>query len=83
LTIDNKNYSKELTIRRNNPFSLFQEMDRLFDKLTRDVWPFGWRRFPRLSLAEMEDEPIFRTPLANISEEKDNYVIICRIARIK
>jgi len=62
--------SRELTVRRENPFSLFQEMDRMFDSFFNDdFWPFGLTRRRRpFSLIIREDEPIFRTPLSNITE---------------
>ncbi|MFX1455825.1 MAG: Hsp20/alpha crystallin family protein [Promethearchaeota archaeon] len=64
--------SREITVRRESPFSLFQEMDRIFGDMQRNFfddwnWPFVRRRRP-FSLILREDEPIFRTPLANITE---------------
>ncbi len=72
--------SREITLRRESPFSLFQEMDRFFDDVRRSFfedwwWPFSGRAFRPLSLEISEDEPIFRTPLANISETKDYFII--------
>ncbi len=71
--------SHELSMRRENPFSLFQEMDKLFDDVSRaffdDRWPFDSRRRRPFGLVIREDEPMFRTPLANISETKDNFMI--------
>lgn len=68
--------SRELTIRRGNPFSLFQEMDRMFDDLFDDFsWPFGRRMKRPLGLVIKENEPIFRTPLANIKDLKDHFEI--------
>lgn len=69
--------TRELSVRRENPFSLFQEMDRMFDNFFNDdVWPFGWshRRRP-LGLIIREDEPLFRTPLSNITETEDGFEI--------
>ncbi len=75
----NKEESKthELSVRREHPFSLFQEMDRFFDDLSRNFfndwyWPFGGRRKPGLSIVFSDNEPIFRTPLANIKAD-DNF----------
>ncbi len=67
--------SRELSIRRENPFSLFQQMDRLFDDLSRGFFE-DWRpRFPRdFKLADRE-EPLFRTPLSNIKEAEDHFEI--------
>ncbi|MBD3256318.1 MAG: Hsp20 family protein [Candidatus Lokiarchaeota archaeon] len=75
--------SRELSIRRESPFSLFQQMDRMFDNMWRDFddnfwWPFGRRRVP-LSLSISEDEPLFRTPLTNISEDDNTYTISAEV----
>ena len=69
--------SRELIVRRENPFSLFQEMDRMFDSFFNDdLWPFGLTRRRRpLGLIIREDEPIFRTPLSNITETEDAFEI--------
>ena len=72
--------TRELSIRRESPFSLFQQMDRLFDDLNRNfmddwMWPFGIRRNRPLSLVIAENEPLFRTPLANINEDEKNFII--------
>jgi HSP20 family protein len=67
--------SREITVRRESPFSLFQEMDRLFNDMQRNFfedWPFGLRRQRPFSVIIKDDEPIFRTPLANITET-DNF----------
>jgi HSP20 family protein len=70
--------SRELAVRRENPFSIFQEMDRMFDNFFNDDfwWPFGYssRRRP-FSLVIRDDEPIFRTPLSNITETDKTYEI--------
>ena len=54
-------------------------MDRLFEDLNRNfmddwIWPFGSRRRP-LSLVISENEPMFRTPLANINEDEKNFMV--------
>lgn len=72
--------SREITVRRESPFSLFQEMDRLFNDMQRNFfddwnWPFGIRRRQPISLIIREDEPIFRTPLANITEDEGFFKI--------
>jgi len=76
--------SRELAMRRESPFSLFQRMDQYFNDLTRGFfddwnWPFKFRRTRPLSLRIMETEPFFRTPLTNISEDESNYNIIAEI----
>ncbi|MHA1106211.1 MAG: Hsp20/alpha crystallin family protein [Promethearchaeota archaeon] len=68
--------SRELSIRRGNPFSLFQEMDQMFDDIFEDFsWPFSRRRHRPLGIMIRENEPIFRTPLANIKDLEDHYEI--------
>lgn len=76
--------SKELAIRRENPFSLFQQMDRHFDDLRRGFfndwyWPFKSMRSRPLSLIAMESEPFFRTPLSNITEDENNFNILAEL----
>ncbi|MFX1498280.1 MAG: Hsp20/alpha crystallin family protein [Promethearchaeota archaeon] len=69
--------SRELAIRKESPFSLFQEMDKMFDSLWRDAddwfWPFGRRR--RFAPIRWEEAPIFRTPLSNITETEKEFSI--------
>ena len=76
-----KKDAREITIRRDSPFSLFQEMDRVFDDMFNDMWPFGRRRHP-LSLIIRDNEPRFRTPLANIHETETNYNITAELPGI-
>jgi HSP20 family protein len=69
--------SRELSIRRENPFSLFQEVDKMFDEMTRSFsdW-FGPSRFPRMGdLMKREEGPLFRTPLTNIKESDGEFEI--------
>ncbi|MFO7796951.1 MAG: Hsp20/alpha crystallin family protein [Promethearchaeia archaeon] len=69
--------SRELSIRRERPFSIFQEMDKMFNELTRrfdEFWrPTRWPRFG--SLMETEEGPLFRTPLTNIKDKEDHIEI--------
>jgi len=68
--------SRELSLRRENPFSLFQQMDRMFDNFFEDIsWPFSRRSYTPLNLLIRENEPIFRTPLANIKDLEDHFEI--------
>jgi HSP20 family protein len=69
--------SRELSIRRDNPFSLFQEVDKMFDEMTRNFsdW-FAPSRFPRFGdLMKREEGPLFRTPLTNIKESDGEFEI--------
>ncbi len=72
--------SHELAVRRESPFSLFQEMDRMFDNLWRgfdeSFWPFRRRRYEPI---KWEDLPVFRTPLSNITENKESYSITAEL----
>jgi len=80
--------SKELAIRRENPFSIFQKMDRYFDDLRRQFfndwyWPSKFMRTRPLSLTAMETEPFFRTPLANINEDENNFNVLVEMPGLK
>jgi len=67
--------SRELSIRRENPFSLFQQMDRLFDDLSRGFFEDWMPRFPRNFKPAEREAPLFRTPLSNINETEDHFEI--------
>ncbi len=71
-----KKKTREISLRRENPFSLFQDLDRTFAELWNDdfFFPYGRRR-KRQEMVPVEDRPFFRTPLANIQEEKNNFII--------
>jgi len=68
--------SRELSLRRGNPFSLFQEIDKMFDDFWGGdaMWPFRRRR-----PIKWEDIPFFRTPLTNITETDDSYNISAEV----
>jgi HSP20 family protein len=68
--------SRELSLRRGNPFSLFQEIDKMFDDIWGEssMWPFRRRR-----PIKWEDIPYFRTPLTNITETDDSFNISAEI----
>jgi HSP20 family protein len=76
----NEKKSHELAVRRESPFSLFQEMDRMFDNLWRGFddyfWPFRRRRYEPIKWEEL---PVFRTPLSNIVEDEDKYSITAEL----
>jgi HSP20 family protein len=76
--------TREITVRRESPFSLFQEMDRMFNEMQRNFfddlyWPFGRQRRQPFSLIIREDEPIFRTPLSNITEDDEAFSITAEL----
>ncbi len=71
---ENTKEKKEYFIKRENPFSLFQNMDQLFDSLNRNFfndwfYPLNRSIAPTLQLQLNNNLPIFRTPLANIIED--------------
>jgi HSP20 family protein len=73
--------SRELSIRRESPFSLFQQMDRMFDDMWRrfddwSYWPFSRRKYEPV---KWEEAPFYRTPLSNITEDEKSYNIIAEI----
>ena len=76
--------SKELAIKKERPFSLFQDMDRYFNDLSRnlfDDWMFPLRSriWPILSSSIIEREPFFRMPLTNITEDDKNFNIVAEM----
>ena len=76
--------SKELAIKRQNPFSIFQTMDRYFDDLRKGFFndwylPFKQMKIQPFSLSTIETEPFFRTPLANITEDENNFNIMAEL----
>ena len=75
--------TREITVRRESPFSLFQEMDRWFDDVFEDfLWPFNRRRSNPFHLTVRDIEPIFRTPLTNIKETEDHFDITTELPGI-
>ena len=83
MTNGDKKDAREIVIRRDSPFSLFQEMDRFFDDMLDDVWwPFGRRNRRPLNLILRDNEPRFRTPLANIHETDKTFNITAELPGI-
>ncbi len=75
--------AREITVRRESPFSLFQEMDRMFDDVFNNTfWPFSRKRYSPFNLVVRDDEPIFRTPLANIHEAENHFNITAELPGI-
>ncbi len=66
---EKKENSREIALRHFYPFSLSQSMDHYFNKM--------WRRFENLMapIKVWQDEPIFRIPLANITENNNTFSI--------
>ncbi len=63
---------RELARRQEHPFSLFEDIDKVFDQMTRRFFnfPFGTR-----DVEEYSDRPFFRTPLANVKETEEKYMV--------
>jgi len=79
----NKKDAREIIIRRDSPFSLFQEMDRFFDDMFNDMWwPFNRRTQRPFGLIHRESEPRFRTPLANVQETEKEFNITAELPGI-
>lgn len=79
---EEKKKSRELTAKRENPFSLFQTMDRFLSDINREFNELFWR--PRLSTfggssKELTERPFFRTPLTNVNENEKEYMITTEV----
>ncbi len=70
--------------RRYRPLSAFRSMDRFFNDLTRWFDDFFWRPmrlwdYEPFSLKIFEEDPLFRIPLANITEDDESYSITAEL----
>ena len=82
-TNGDKKDAREITIRRDSPFSLFQDMDRFFDDMMDDfMWPFSRKARRPFGLIIRDNEPRFRTPLANIHETEKQFNITAELPGI-
>lgn len=72
-----KDTSKEIEIRREKPFSLFQEMDRYMSRMMKQFDDYFEQPFR--SLVPRFDESVLRTPLANVVEDEKAYNITAEI----
>lgn len=73
-----KDEKREIIAQRTRPLSAFGTLDRFFNDMTRWFDDFFWRPtriwdFEPFSLKVFEDEPFFRTPLSNITEDDEGY----------
>ena len=68
--------TREIAVRRESPFSLFQRMDQIFDEMSRNFFDF-----PRKSLMPSfpKEDAMFRTPLSNIKEKESEFEISAEI----
>ena len=73
----------KIELRRRHPLSMIRGMDRFFDDITQWFDDKFWRPrlwdFQPLSLKVFEEDPFFRTPLTNISEDESGYDITAEI----
>lgn len=71
--------NRDITLRRERPLTTFRSIDRLFNEMTSFFNESFWRpfdlSFPDFNLRLLNEEPFFRTPLANITEEDDMFKI--------
>ena len=73
-----KDEKREMIVQRSSPLSTFGTLDRFFNDMTRWFDDFFWSPtrlwdFEPFSLKVFEDEPFFRTPLSNITEDDEGY----------
>jgi len=76
--------ANEIELRRYRPLSIFKTIDQFFNNLTPWFDDFYWKpnRFwdlEPLNMEILEDEPFFRTPLANITDEEERYSITAEL----
>jgi HSP20 family protein len=69
---------RELAVRRENPFSLFQQMDKMFEDMRKSLFDFPLSTEP-FGLKLSEEEPMFRTPLSNIKEKDGAFEITAEL----
>ena len=67
-----------MTVQKYHPLSTFGTLDRFFNDMTRWFDEFFWRPtrlwdFEPFNLKVFEEEPFFRTPLSNITEDDERY----------
>ncbi|MBD3341259.1 MAG: Hsp20 family protein [Candidatus Lokiarchaeota archaeon] len=76
---ESKAKSSELDIRKRTPVAPFRSLDRFFNRLSRvfdNFWtPSRMFDFEPMSLSVFEEEPFFRTPLANIKDLENKFEI--------
>ncbi|MFX0058799.1 MAG: Hsp20/alpha crystallin family protein [Candidatus Hodarchaeota archaeon] len=75
--------TRNITLRTNRPLSPYRTIDRLFnemDRLFADLWhPARFWNFEPLRNRLFEEDPFFRTPLANIEEDDENFNITAEL----
>ena len=71
--------SRDITVRNYRPLTTFKTIDRLFNEMDRffaDFWlPTRFLDFEPLRIKLFDEDPFFRTPLANIEEDNDKFNI--------
>ena len=79
-TIEEKPKDKnELSVKTYRPISIFRDFDRLFDEFDHYfenfLKPSRFWNFEPFGLKRFDEDKFFRTPLTNISEEEDHFLI--------
>ena len=69
--------SREIAIRRENPFSLFENMDRHFQELEKSFDDYFWGSSK--TIIPKRSELFYRTPLTNISEDEKCYKVVAEV----
>jgi len=73
--------TRDITLRR--PLSPFRTIDTIFNEMDRfftDFWrPTRFWDFEPLSFKVFREDPFFRTPLANVEENEDNFNITAEL----
>ena len=76
----------EIQVRRYRPLSLFGNFDRFFDEIDHyfnNIWKSShfWN-FEPFSLKVSDDDKFFRTPLTNITDEGNQYIVSAQLPGI-
>ncbi|MFX1590853.1 MAG: Hsp20/alpha crystallin family protein [Promethearchaeota archaeon] len=75
--------SRDITVRKYRPLSTFSTIDNLFNEMDRffaDFWrPTRFWDFEPFRMRIFDEDPFFRTPLANIEEDNDKFNIIAEL----
>jgi len=75
--------TREITVRNYRPLSTFRAIDNLFKEMDRyfaDFWqPTRLWDFEPFRMRIFDEDPFFRTPLANIEEDNDKFNITAEL----
>lgn len=75
--------TRDITVRKSRPLTPFKTIDKLFnemDRLFADFWhPTRFWDFEPLRIKLFDEDPFFRTPLANIEEDDNKFNITAEL----